>query len=360
MTKTLTPARLILPGRILQRELDARNWTQKDLAEITNRPPQTINEIIQGTKQITPETAREFSAAFGTSAEFWTNLESNYRIHLAKKKHKEEQIERKSRLYTLAPISELIKRQWIESTESLDELEQSVCKFLGITSPQEMPQFNVSFRHSQILSPEYNSQIAWCKRVEQIVSKQKLEAFQLDKLKESIAYILTHSEKEENVAYIPQILLDLGVHFAIVPHLNKTYLDGAVFYLENHPVVALTLRHNRIDSFWFTLMHELGHIVAGHQGVYLDNLDELEENPEEEEANQLASNWLIDKREFNSFAIRTKTRFSKSAIANFARTQNRHPGIVLGCLQHHNLVPYRNLRSLLVKVKPFLFDWIDE
>jgi HTH-type transcriptional regulator / antitoxin HigA len=90
MTETLIPTRLILPGRILQRELDARGWTQKDLAEITNRPPQAINEIIQGTKQITPETAREFSAAFGTSAEFWTNLESNYRIHASKKKHKEE------------------------------------------------------------------------------------------------------------------------------------------------------------------------------------------------------------------------------------------------------------------------------
>jgi addiction module HigA family antidote len=110
MSNTLTPARAISPGRILQRELDARAWTQKDLAEITNRPAQTINEIIKGTKQITPETARELSAALGTTAEFWTNLETNYRLNLAKKKQKEEEIERRSRLYTLAPISELIKR----------------------------------------------------------------------------------------------------------------------------------------------------------------------------------------------------------------------------------------------------------
>ena len=85
MGNILTPARATSPGLILQRELDSRGWTQKDLAEITNRPPQVINEIIKGTKQITPETAKELAAAFGTSAEFWTNLEANYRLHLAKK-----------------------------------------------------------------------------------------------------------------------------------------------------------------------------------------------------------------------------------------------------------------------------------
>jgi HTH-type transcriptional regulator/antitoxin HigA len=59
------------------RELEARGWTQKDLAEITNRPIQTINEIIQAKKQITPETALDLAAAFGTSAELWINLETN-------------------------------------------------------------------------------------------------------------------------------------------------------------------------------------------------------------------------------------------------------------------------------------------
>jgi addiction module HigA family antidote len=85
MIKQLTPARVTPPGRILIREIEARGWTQKDLAEIMGRPPQAINEIIKGTKQITPETAIELSAAFGTSAQFWTNLESNYRLHLAQK-----------------------------------------------------------------------------------------------------------------------------------------------------------------------------------------------------------------------------------------------------------------------------------
>ncbi|MEM9274272.1 MAG: addiction module antidote protein, HigA family [Cyanobacteria bacterium P01_F01_bin.143] len=252
----------------------------------------------------------------------------------------------------------MTKRQWIKPTESLNELEQSICEFLDITSPQDTPQLSVNFRHSPIPEAEYNAKIAWCKRVEQLASKQKLKEFQLDRLKEAIPHILSHAEREEDVASVPQLLMDLGVHFIIVKHLNKTYLDGAAFYFRNHPVVALTLRHNRIDYFWFSLMQELGYIIAGHQGIYLNNLEDLEANPEEEKANKLARNWLIDEKALNSFIVNTQPKFSKKAIANFAHEQNKHPGIILGRLQHEGLVPYSNLRMLLVKVKPFLSEWI--
>jgi addiction module HigA family antidote len=77
MSQELRPARVVPPGRILSRELEARGWTQRDLAGIVGRPVQAINEIIQSKKQITPETALQLAAAFGTSPEFWTNLEVN-------------------------------------------------------------------------------------------------------------------------------------------------------------------------------------------------------------------------------------------------------------------------------------------
>jgi addiction module HigA family antidote len=80
MEKITRPAREITPGRILTRELEARGWTQKDLAGIMGRPTQAINKIVKGTKQITPETALELAEAFGTSAELWTNLEAQYRL----------------------------------------------------------------------------------------------------------------------------------------------------------------------------------------------------------------------------------------------------------------------------------------
>jgi len=144
-----------------------------------------------------------------------------------------------------------------------------------------------------------------------------------------------------------------------VPHLPHTYLDGAAFTFEEHPVVALTLRYDRIDSFWFTLLHELAHIVAGHEGLYLDNLDERDGNDVETEANQLAQDWLIDRPAFTEFVAAAQPYFSRAKIITFAQGMGRHHGIVLGRLHYEGLVPYKNLRTLSLSVKPRLENWID-
>jgi HTH-type transcriptional regulator / antitoxin HigA len=354
MTQKLVPARVPPPGRTLTRELEARGWTQKDLAEITGRPIQTINEIVQAKKQITPETALELAEAFGTSAEFWTNLEINYRLHQARKEKQEPEIGRKSKLYSLAPISELVKRGWLPVTDSLEELESQVCDFFGIDSIDEPPKLAINFRCAQERSPEAIAQLAWAKQVERVAKRQTVGPFDRERIRAAIPEILSCSEHLEDVQKVPELLRSLGVYFAIVPHLSKTYLDGAAFYLGEHPVVALTLRYDRIDAFWFTLMHELGHIVAGHQGSYLDDLANLALTDEEAEANQLAANWLIDPLALEGFVIKNRFRFSRKAIEEFAQEQRRHPGIILGRLHKDYLVPHKNLRALLVKTSPFL------
>ena len=74
------------PGLYLREELEARGWTQRQFAQVIGRPLQTVNQIIQGRKEITPQTALELSAALGTSAELWLNLETGYRLWLAGRK----------------------------------------------------------------------------------------------------------------------------------------------------------------------------------------------------------------------------------------------------------------------------------
>ena len=91
--KNLTPARLVPPGRILRRELDARGWTQKELSEMIDLSEKAISAIVNGKKQITPETALKLAAALGTPAEFWLNLEANYRLRLAKREMDERMLE---------------------------------------------------------------------------------------------------------------------------------------------------------------------------------------------------------------------------------------------------------------------------
>jgi|SRR5579871_1366027 len=75
-----TPAEVFPPGDFIREELEARRWTQGDLAEVLGRPLSAINEIINGKKRITADTAKELAAAFGTSAQVWMNLENTYRL----------------------------------------------------------------------------------------------------------------------------------------------------------------------------------------------------------------------------------------------------------------------------------------
>ena len=115
-------------------------------------------------------------------------------------------------------------------------------------------------------------------------------------------------------------------------------------------------------------MHELAHLAEGRSEAYLDQLEDGgEDAPEplpadscEDAANRLASGWLLAPETFSDFVTRTGPRFSRANIEAFAASQNRHPGIVLGRLQREGLVPYRNLRGLLVKVSPALAEWISE
>ena len=372
MSQPLSPARVSSPGRILSRELDARGWTQKDLAEVMGRPHQTINGIVKGNKQVTPETAIELAEALGTSAEFWTNLEAKYRLHLAQKASVQKEspqgtsegsvgdsdISRRGRLYSFAPIAEMLKRGWLNAVDTIDELEKQVCDFFGITQLGETPKLAVNCRQSEKRDPETQAQMTWARRVENIARTQKLPSFDREKLKAAIPEILAFAAEAAGVALVSDKLQSLGVHFIIVRHLGRTYLDGAAFYLEQNPVVALTLRYNRIDNFWFTLMHELAHIVAGHEGSYLDNMDNLEVNQQETEANQLATDWLLDPDALTRFVRATRPYFSVKKVERFAIAQNRHPGILVGRLQREKVIPYQNHKKFLVKIDKYLTDQV--
>ena len=84
MRSTPIPAKVFPPGDFIREELEARQWSQGDLASVIGRPVQVVNEIVNGRKGITAETAKQLAAAFGTSAELWLNLESAYRLSTAR------------------------------------------------------------------------------------------------------------------------------------------------------------------------------------------------------------------------------------------------------------------------------------
>jgi len=374
MANNLRPARITPPGRILRTELQERGWSQKDLSDIIGLSEKAISGIVNGRKQITPETAIKLSAAFDVSAQFWINLEATYRLRLAEQENSEsKEIAQKSQLHSFAPVNELKKRGWISASNSLDEQADSLRTFLDISSfdPAALQLTEINFRHSVTREPGQLAAYSWVQRVKQLAAEQRITAtYSKQNLETLIPKLLTFSQEPKNVAMVPSFLSDLGVHFVIVPHLPQTYIDGAALLQKgSRPIVALTLRHDRIDAFWYSLIHELAHIVLEHHGQNIDRIDGKDDEEElfadakhdlvEEEADKWASEHLIRKVQFDSFTRRTRPYYSLAKIQAFAHSQGRHSGIIVGRLQYTGEISYGHSRSELVKVRRFLEEWID-
>jgi HTH-type transcriptional regulator/antitoxin HigA len=358
MTTNKLPARVIHPGIILRDELEAREWTQKDFAKITGRPEKTISAIIQGKKEITPETAMEFAAAFGTSPDIWNNLQANYSLHTAMKKPVEKEIERKARIYSLVPVDELIHRGCIMAKESLNELEKQVCEFLGIASIKDTPAFEANFRVCKNKNMDRPSQIAWLRIIEKKAKAVKVSAFDIDRFKKSIGSIVKYANNAGDCAKVVEFLGKLGVKLVFEKAFKNTHIDGAVFYVDGNPVIGMTLRLDRLDNFWFTLLHELGHIILNHKTCYIDELSatdsETQELPEEKASNQWAAGTLLSNDAYRGFIDQTKPYFSRASIERFAQSQEIHPAIVIGRLQREGLISYAHLRVMLEKISPYI------
>ena len=357
MENRIRPFRAIRPGEILKDELDARGWTQGDFAEITGKPVQAINEILAGKKIITPETALLLSRALGTTAEFWLNLEAAYRLDILNQgRQNGDQVARRAKLYSIAPVKELTKRHWIRKAKDIDELESEVCRYYAIASLGDQPKIAVNFRKSDAGIIDAPSLLAWLRKAEIEAQKLTCSPFDAQKLRKAVHDLSLMSADDRVTSRIPDKLCDLGLRLVFVPHLPQTRVDGAAFWLDkNLPVIALSLRLDRIDNFWFTLMHELVHIMEGSRNSmsYLDqDIVNDPENELERKINQKARDLLIPRNLFDAFVKKTRPYFSRNVVLAFAREQGIHPSIVVGRLQHEKLIPFTNLRNLLGKASP--------
>ncbi len=335
--KQRKPAEIFPPGEYLHDELEARGWNQGEFAEIIGRPPRLISEIISGKRGITPETAQAIAAAFGTSAEFWLNLESAYQ--LSRVDPVPERIRKEAQLREKFPVREMIKRGWIESSKNFEVIETRVLDFFGITSLDDMPKLSHAARrnYSENLS---SAQLAWIFRVKHLATALQIPKYNEQKLRSALVNLELLMTEPEEARHIPGILSECGVRFVIVEPIPGSKIDGVCFWLNAHsPVIGLSLKGDYIDRFWFTLRHEIEHVLRG-DGKDSIMVDEFEANEPasntndcEKAANQAASNFCVPEKEIKHFIARLDPMYSEKNLIGFARLIKRHPGIVAGQLQ---------------------------
>jgi HTH-type transcriptional regulator / antitoxin HigA len=349
------PAEVLPPGEFLRSELHCRGWSQVQLSEILGRPPRVVSEIIAAKRAITPETAKGLAAALGTSADLWMNLESIYQ--LAKTPFESSKVRRRAHLYGTFPVKEMVRRGWIRQSKDMDRLEREFCRYFSISSVDEVPTFpHAAKKHLYADAPQ-RVQLAWLIRAEQVAKTFKVAPFSVDALRTALKELKGCLKSVEDVRKVPEILAKSGVRFVVVEFLPGAKLDGACFWIDRgcSPVVALSLRLDRLDNFWHTLFHELDHVLHGEgkDEPIVDVLDGEQAGtlPDQEaRANLHAADLCIAKKTMDQWIVRVG-RVSRSEIVAFAESLDVHPALIIGQLQHRGVIPYSFHRDLLEKVR---------
>jgi len=329
------PAEVFPPGEFVKDALEARGWTQEDLAFFMGRSLVTVNKIITGKQSITAQTAKELAETFGTSAEYWTNLEAAYRLQEAPSP--DGAVARRVSLYAAAPIKEMQKRGWIGRSKNEAELVANVCRFYGVDTIDDVPRIRVAARQgAETTEAIAAAQNAWARRAKQLAAGAWAKPFLKSRMAEAIDQLRRLTEELGEVRHVPRVLGEAGVRLVVVQHLPRTRMDGAALSDDKgQPLVALSLRYKRLDSFWFTLFHEIAHIVAGDGEVGDADIEESGRDSEaEHRANKQAAAWLVPPEALSDFVLRTAPHYTARRIRGFARRMGVHPSIILGQLSH--------------------------
>ena len=365
-----TPAEVFAPGEFIDEELEARGWSQIELAEVMDRPPRLISELIAGKRAITPETARGLGAAFGTGPQFWMNLERDFR--LAHAIHDDEGVARRSKLYAKAPVKEMVNRRWIEPSDNIDVLEKRVLDFLHISDIDDEPSLPHAAKKGSSYDEVTTPQWAWVFRVIQIAKGISVPPYSVATLTDGMHRLEALLVTPEEVRHVPRILAECGVRLIFVEKLQQAKIDGVCCWLDQKsPVIGMSLRRDRIDNFWFVLRHEIEHIlkgdgreraINGKESAIVDA--ELEGAragtgaalpPEERTANIAAAGFCVPTDKLVSFMARKHPFYYEKDVVAFAHTMTRHPGLVIGQMQFR-LDDYKYLakRLSLYKVRQFV------
>jgi HTH-type transcriptional regulator/antitoxin HigA len=358
------PAEVFPPGEFLRDELEARDWSQQELADILDRPPRLISELIAGKRAITPETAKGLADAFGTSPDYWMNLESQYQ--LSKVKVPNDNVARKARLYDKFPVREMLRRGWVRTSESIEVLEQRFCAFYSIPDMVTEPELCHNAKKTHATLDVNSLQLAWLFRVKAMASKQVVPSYSRSKLLAALDSLKALTLAPEEVRHVPRILAEAGVRLVFVEPMAGSKMDGACFWLDGaKPVIGMTLRFDRIDNFWFVLRHEIEHVLredgkAESQAVVDTDIgDDTVGLPDcERIANAAGADFCVPAAELENFIARVQPYFSEEKVLRFAQRINVHPGLVVGQLQRR-LTRHDFLRKHQVKVRALVLPSAD-
>ena len=345
------------PGEVLSDELEARGWSCGDLASQIRSSEQSVRRVLRGRTKVTKPFANKLEAALGVSADFWLRMQSSY----------EETVERLGSDPTMAediaileelPLKELIRQGWARDVATDVERIVELRIHYGVSRLVDVPTSSIeaAFRLTPGSRFDPWSLAAWVQQGEwQSIERKFLRPedvcarFEPEILQAALPKLRRLTSARPFWSELRTMTGQAGVHLEFVPHIAKSGANGVTRWLDDgRPLIQVSILRKRADIFWFTLCHELGHVLHGDRSkAYIDLADGSEAVDEHETAaDALARHILIPPASFDAF-LHSQSLTSHS-VQQFAAHIDVHPGIVVGRLQHDGLIGRDRLNSLTV------------
>lgn len=251
----------------------------------------------------------------------------------------------------------MARRGWLPGVDSLDDIEavrEGLLSFYGVSALSEIP---ASVLHSAKKTNEFEEDtadlIAWVGRAKQISRHISLPALYRPEIMDDL---LTHLKKllklAENVSKTVDLLAEYGIRLVFVEKLKSSKIDGACFWLSDaEPVIAMSLRFDRIDNFWYVLRHELHHVSKNDGKTNVGNQVSMRQEQDADEAYVR----FIDPEQSIADYLRSNTA-SYDGVAALSQRLGIHQGLVAGQIQHqtHN---YALFRTYLEPIRKYIISF---
>ena len=340
------------PGYYIKEIVEESGLTQEDFAKRLDTTPKNLSLLIRGEQNLSIDIAMKLSRMTGTSVSYWLNLQNAYDALIAEFKSKEE-LAQERLIFSILDYKYF--REYFNLTDlprKIDEQIVQVRNFLNVATLTVLkkPDMAVSFRsatgemsESNIVKANTMVQIAT-----NIALKTEAPKFNKPLFEEAVRYALTLT-KDHSTFYplIKEAFCKAGVILVILPNISGSKINGATKKVGNNIMLLVNDRRLNSDTFWFTLFHEIGHIMNGDYGISFDS----ESGEQEEIADKYAEDMLIPCDQYQQFIA--ENRFDIQSIRRFAKRIDRDPGIVLGRLLNDGKANYDDwsLNSLRHKYK---------
>lgn len=333
------------PGDMLAETIEYLGITQTELARRMGRPLKTINEIIQAKAAVTADTALELERVLGVPAHLWTNMEANYREHLARVRATENLEVDENWLGSL-PVAAMQRSGWIKKTNDKRELMAAMLSFFGCASVAIWTEIwmnpKVAYRKSPKLESKAECVAAWLRKAELEAWSQTCASFDAARFESALGGLrkATTRPPKEWVGAIREACNACGVAYVLLPGFPGIPVSGATRRLnDDRMLIVQTGRYKDDGHFWFTFFHEARHVLQGK--LRKDWLMEYDGNEDELEAdaNRFAREFLVPSAKIIAIRQQNGGKLPVAAGKALAADLEISAGIVAGRLHHDSIWP---------------------